>query len=194
MNKHSSHPLYPVWKTMIARCENPGHNRYHRYGGRGIEVCEEWHDFTEFSKWSVKSGYKKGYQIDRINSDGNYDPDNCRWTTSKVNNNNRSNNRIVVYKGVSKTLSDWSSDPRSQVTYKVLWERLQDGWEFERALTTPMRRKGGYRVVEAFGEEKSLTEWVDDPRCQVTSVKTLWKRINDGWSPESALTRPTRRR
>jgi hypothetical protein len=179
---------------MIARCENPNHNRYHRYGGRGISVCAAWKDFDEFAKWAVKSGYKKSYQIDRIDHDGDYEPDNCRWTTSRVNNRNRTNNRIVTWKGVSKTLADWADDPRSQVPYKVLWERLEDGWEFEKALMTPMRRKGGYRVITAFGESKSLTEWVEDPRCEVDSVKTLWKRINDGWPPERALTRPMRRR
>ena len=149
---------------MIARCENPNHNRYHRYGGRGIKVCEEWHDFPEFSRWAVRSGYKKTYQIDRINSDGDYEPDNCRWTTGRVNNNNRTNNRIVVYQGVSKTLSDWADDPRCHVQYKVLWERLQDGWDFDKALMAPLRRKGGYRVIEAFGESKSLTEWLEDSR------------------------------
>lgn len=194
MNKQSNHPLYPVWKTMIARCENEKHNRYHRYGGRGISVCEDWHDFDEFSRWAVRSGYRKGYQIDRIHTDGDYEPDNCRWTTSKQNNRNRSNNRLVTWEGQTKTLAEWAEDPRCHVEYKVLWERLQDGWDFEKALTVPMRRKNGYRVVTAFGESKSLTEWMEDPRCEVPRLATLWKRINDGWPPESALTRPVRDR
>ena len=74
----------------------------------------------------------------------------------------------------------------------MLWERLEDGWEFGKALTTPQRRKGGYRMIEAFGESKSVTEWVSDPRCSV-KLSTLWKRINDGWPAERAITTAVRR-
>lgn len=190
----SRHPLYPVWKTMIARCENPGHNRYHRYGGRGITVCAEWRDFDEFARWASKSGYRKGLQIDRINTDGNYEPSNCRWATSRDQNRNRSNNRLVTYSGVTKTLAEWADDPRSEVPYSVLWERMKDGWDFEDALTTPQRRKNGYRVIAAFGEEKSITEWTTDERCPDVPLSTMWKRINDGWSPERAISVPVRGR
>ena len=190
----STEPLYAVWKTMLARCENPKHNRYHVYGGRGVRVCEAWHEYLEFRRWASGSGYRRGLQIDRINTDGEYSSSNCRWTTSKVNNNNRRNNRMVTYKGFTKTLSEWASDSRCVVQYKVLWERLEDGWEFEKALCTPERRKGGYRLVVAFGETKSITEWMKDPRCVVAKMQTLWKRINDGWSPEKALTTRTKER
>lgn len=178
---------------MKARCYNPNHNRYHVYGGSGIQVCHEWrNDFWAFEKWANRSGWRKGYQIDRINTDGNYEPDNCRWVTSKDNNRNRRNNRLVTYLGVTKTLSEWADDDRSQVPYKVLWERMQDGWKFEKALLTPMRRKNGYRVIRAWEEEKSITEWVEDPRCPGVNIKTLWKRINNGWVPERAISTPTR--
>ena len=191
----TSHPLYPVWNQMKARCYNPKSNRYHNYGGRGIEVCWEWrNDFWAFEKWANRSGWRKGYQIDRINTDGNYEPDNCRWVTPKDNNRNRRNNRLVTYLGVTKTLSEWADDDRSQVSYKVLWERMQDGWKFEKALLTPMRRKNGYRVIRAWEEEKSITEWVEDPRCPGVNIKTLWKRINDGWVPERAISTPPRSR
>lgn len=190
----TSEPLYAVWSTMRARCENPKHNRYHVYGGRGITVCSEWQDYLTFRRWATRSGYKAGLQIDRRNTDGNYEPGNCYWTSAKQQQRNRRNNRLVTAYGITKTLADWADDPRCVVPYKVLWERLQDGKEFKEALTTPMRRRGGYRLIEAFGESKSVTEWLDDPRCQPTSVAVLWKRINDGWPSEAAITRPVRGR
>lgn len=184
----TSEPLYAVWNTMRARCENPKHNRYHVYGGRGITVCDEWRDFTRFRSWASRSGYRRGLQIDRVNTDGHYEPSNCEWRSPRDQQRNRRNNRIVTFAGVSKPLAAWADDPRCTVPYKVLWERLEDGWEFERALITSQRRKDGWRLIEAFGESKSVAEWVNDPRCPGLKLQTLWKRINDGWPSERAIT------
>jgi hypothetical protein len=189
----TSEPLHAVWRAMLARCENPKQNRYHHYGGRGITVCPEWHDYTRFRSWASRTGYRKGLQLDRLDNDGNYAPSNCAWRSPKDQQRNRRNNRIITFQGVSKPLAEWADDPRCVVAYKVLWERLEDGWDFAAALTTPQRRKGGYRLIEAFGESKSVTEWVNDPRCQAGSVKTLWNRVNLGWPPERAITAPVRR-
>lgn len=189
---NTKEPLYAVWGTMRARCENPKHNRYHLYGGRGISVCDEWQSYLTFRAWASGSGYRKGYQIDRINSDGDYEPSNCRWVSPKDQQRNRRNNRVITFAGMSKPLAAWADDPRCVVPYKMLWERLQDGWEFERALITPQRRTGGYRLITAFGETKSVTEWVKDPRCPGVKAQTLWKRVNDGWPSERAISTHTR--
>ena len=191
---NTKEPLYAVWGTMKARCENPKHNRYHIYGGRGITVCDEWHDYLTFRKWATKAGYRSGLQIERVNTDGNYEPSNCEWRSAKDQQRNRRNNRIITYKGVSKSLAEWADDPRCTVPYKTLWERLEDGWEFEDALTRPQRRQGGYRLISAWNEEKSVTEWLADPRCPGLKHQTLWKRINDGWPSERAISTPTRGR
>ena len=190
----TSEPLYGVWNTMRARCESPKHNRYHIYGGRGITVCAEWQDYTKFRSWASRSGYRSGLQIERVDTNGNYEPSNCEWRSPKDQQRNRRNNRIVTYKGVSKPLAAWADDYRCVVPYKVLWGRLEEGWEFEKALITPQRRTGGYRLITAFGETKSVTEWVNDPRCGAGTVKTLWKRINDGWPAERAVSTQLRRR
>ena len=187
-------PLYAVWKTMLARCENPNHNQYPRYGGRGIIVCEEWHDYETFRDWATSHGYRKGLQIDRVHVNENYEARNCRFVSSKDQNRNRSNNRLITAFGTTKSLAEWADDARCAVPYKMLWERLQDGWEFNRAIAEPQRRKGGYRMIEAFGETKSVTEWVDDRRCNAGTVTNLWARINYGWLAERAITAPLRGR
>ena len=77
--------LYRVWTSMRTRCLNPRSQKWHRYGGRGIKICEEWGDYAVFREWAIGTGYRKGLTIDRIDNDGNYEPDNCRWVTKSMN-------------------------------------------------------------------------------------------------------------
>ena len=82
----SKHPLYRKWSGMITRVTNNKEEKWHRYGGRGITICDEWrNDFKAFYDWSIKNGWKKGLTIDRINNDGNYEPSNCQWITMREN-------------------------------------------------------------------------------------------------------------
>lgn len=86
--------LYYSWYAMVDRCNNPKNKRFHRYGGRGISVCEEWEkDFSVFREWAMKNGYSDDLSIDRIDNDGNYEPSNCKWSTAKEQANNRSTNK-----------------------------------------------------------------------------------------------------
>lgn len=90
--KHGKHKdkIYKVWTSLKQRCNNPNCTGYYRYGGRGISYCEEWEQFKPFYDWSISHGYEEGLTIDRIDNDGNYEPNNCRWVTHKENCNNRS--------------------------------------------------------------------------------------------------------
>lgn len=74
--------LYSIWKSMKTRCNNPKSKAYNYYGGRGIHICDLWqNDFSAFKEWALENGYSDELTIDRKNPDGNYEPQNCRWTT-----------------------------------------------------------------------------------------------------------------
>ena len=126
--------LYSVWQGMLKRCHRPGSHNYGMYGARGISVCDEWcNDFMVFHKWAIANGYKDGLAIDRIDNDGNYSPDNCRWATSKVNGNNRRTNKIVEYNGESKTVSQWASF--FGVDYDIFYARMRnEGFSIDKYL------------------------------------------------------------
>ena len=124
---------------MLKRCYKPSNHAYHRYGGRGIAVSTNWHDFNTFCEWALANGSSKELQLDRIDNDGDYEPDNCRFVAVKVNQNNRSNNKIITAWGEAKTLSNWALDDRCKVTYRQAQYRITNlGWDAERALTAPI--------------------------------------------------------
>jgi hypothetical protein len=105
-NKGCNKRIYCIWLGMIYRCSK----RYHapqNYFYKGITVCEEWHDFDVFCNWAINNGYNDSLTIDRIDNDGNYCPNNCRWVTMKVQQNNRSNNVFIEYLGERKTMKQW---------------------------------------------------------------------------------------
>lgn len=99
--------LYSVWRTMLHRCNDPKRVKYRDYGGRGIAVCEEWKDANVFMDWAFENGYKTGLQLDRIDNNGNYHPENCRFVTPKENSRNRRNTKRLTINGETKTVVEW---------------------------------------------------------------------------------------
>lgn len=126
---------------MRQRCSNEGTKDFDRYGGRGIRVCKEWdEDFSEFYTWALQNGYSDSLSIDRIDVHGDYEPTNCRWTTMKVQENNRTDNVVVEYGGKSQTLAEWADE--YGLKYTTFYRRLERGWDFHDALTRPVRKRG----------------------------------------------------
>ena len=112
-DKKARRKCWVTWYNMKWRCENPNAEYYHRYGGRGIRVCEEWHDFDAFMNWSYESGYDPYAEfaqctLDRIDNDGDYCPENCKWTDIKEQTKHTCRSNHVTYKGNTLTIIEWS--------------------------------------------------------------------------------------
>lgn len=131
--------LYGIWVGMRARCNRKTHHAYERYGGRGIKVCDEWNDFTNFALWALDNGYTDELTIERKNVDGDYNADNCLWIPRGEQARNRSNNRKITYMGISKTGAEWARELGFKDKHAI-FDRLDNGWSTEKALSTPPRR------------------------------------------------------
>lgn len=129
--------LYRIWKSMRNRCLNPNNTHWDAYGGRGITVCPEWDDYTVFRKWAMSHGYTDELTIDRIDVNGNYCPENCRWAAFDEQANNKRNSRLITIGGVAHTLAQWSAI--SGINRGTLKSRLKSGWSDEDLLRPATR-------------------------------------------------------
>lgn len=122
--------LYKVYNGMKNRCCNKNASNYEYYGGRGIKVCNEWVDnFKNFYDWAINNDYHEGLSIDRIDTNGDYEPNNCKWKTSKQQCNNKRNNVHLTYNGKTQTLSQWAEELGTN--YNTMASRYYRGWEVE---------------------------------------------------------------
>ena len=132
--------LYTIWVDMRRRCSCSSEPSYKNYGGRGITVCKEWQEsFLAFKEWAMKNGYSEKLTIDRINANGGYCPQNCRWATLKQQGNNRRNNVCVTVNGEIHTLSEWSEI--TGISYHTITKRRYRGWSDVDAVTMPVNRR-----------------------------------------------------
>ena len=131
--------IHNIWLTMRQRCNKPRCSTYHKYGAKGIRVCEEWDkSFEAFRDWSFSHGYTDTLTIDRIDPKGNYEPANCRWVTQKVQQNNRSNNVLLTYNGETHSLAFWSEI--KGLPYRILYDRYRRRWDVNRIFEQPIRK------------------------------------------------------
>jgi hypothetical protein len=138
---------YTAWVHMIGRCENPNDAKFASYAGRGIKVCEKWR--RSFAAFLADVGPRPSpsHSLDRFpNNDGDYEPGNVRWATPSQQQRNTRRNRLVTFGGVKLPLVAWCE--RFGLDYHVVRDRLEYGWTVDRALTTPVLRRG--RVVNEF--------------------------------------------
>lgn len=144
--------VYTIWNAMVARCYRPSHEAYERYGGRGIQMCDEWRSFAGFRQWALSSGYADNLSVDRIDNDKGYEPSNCRWATVAEQAKNRRDSRAITAFGETKLLIDWANDPRCTTSIGTLRKRLASGQPPEFALgaseTDARRRASVIRETE----------------------------------------------
>jgi len=146
--------LYMIWKNMKQRCYNPNRDFYYLYGAKGIRVCDDWHDFVPFMNWAMNNGYTDELTIDRLDSEKDYEPNNCHWVTdvensraaiAKKGTSIQTKYKIIritdvyMYNGVEKNVGEWAKEYGMPVD--TLKTRLKREWSIERALTQTVRKK-----------------------------------------------------
>jgi len=175
--------LYNIWYGMKARCYNPKHIFYYDYGGRGITICNEWkNDVIVFYNWTIVNGYQDDLSIDRIDNDGNYEPDNCKWVSYKDQTNNTSRNHFETFNNKTQTMGQWATE--LEIDYSLLIHRLYAGWSVEKAFTEPIliRNNPKYtfdnktQTLTQWSKELGIARWVINNRirlgCPIEKVFT----------------------
>jgi hypothetical protein len=135
LSRRGDRAIYDTHASMLTRCTNPVSADFNQYGGRGISLCDEWKDVRAFHAWALAAGYAPGLSLDRIDNDGPYSPQNCRWATPSQQARNRRNNRHITAFGQTRLLCEWADYAR--ISASTLRGRLRRGWTPERALTEP---------------------------------------------------------
>lgn len=131
-------PEYCTWKRIRQRCNNNKNPDYPQYGGRGIVVCSEWSSFEQFYA-DMGPRPSKDHSLDRIDNNGNYCKNNCRWATANEQANNKRSNKALTHKGETRTMSQWAAE--SGMCYSTLRGRIRRGWDMDRALTEPVGKQ-----------------------------------------------------
>ena len=143
-------PLHLTWQSLRSRCKDMSDSRY---GGRGISVCPEWDRYENFAEWARSNGYDPNLSIDRIDNDGPYSPDNCRWATPQEQARNRRSSRFVTMLGETRVLAEWRGDPRCVPRPLTFQQRVVDGWDPLEAFTTPALTKWNTRRGARFSRQ-----------------------------------------
>ncbi len=129
--------LYYIYDNMMKRCYSETSEKYPLYGGRGITVCEEWrNNRNAFFEWALLNGYDADLTIDRIDVNGNYCPENCRWSTQKEQANNMTNNHFLSHQGETHSIAEWAEI--TGIPASTLYARISKGWDPDIALSTPV--------------------------------------------------------
>lgn len=154
--RHNMHktPIYRSWVGMKQRCDNPNSPHFHRYGGRGINVCPAWGEFEGFLA-DMGPSYFPGGTLDRMDNDKGYCPENCRWVSRRTQSNNRGNNVRVTHKGETRTLSEWSA--ATGIARHILAYRYSQGWDADKLFTTDDLRGTNTQKIYVVYEGRKVT-------------------------------------
>ena len=176
---------YRIWTGIKTRCLNKNTDSYKDYGGRGIVICDRWkYSFKNFL--DDMGECPSGLTIERINNNGNYEPDNCKWATSKEQCNNTRSNRLIEYNGEVKTLKQWAD------TLKIHWSTLRNklekyGQDIERAFTEPVNHK---KQIEHKGETHTISQWAEI--LGMPRYVLVYRLNNPSWDVEKSFTTPAK--
>lgn len=178
--------LYEIWKGMKRRCYDVKRKEYKNYGGRGIEVCDEWaNNFSAFYTWALENGYNNALTIERNDVNGNYEPSNCRWATKKEQANNRRDNQFLTYNGKTQTIAQWAKE--LNINQNTLRNRIQKGWSDGEIFSKSVQSRHN---ITFNGETKSLRQWSIDTGISYSTLQSRLYEFN--WDIEKALTTYTK--
>lgn len=186
----SSSKLNCIYSRMKTVCLNPKSRDYKNYGGKGVDVCDEWKDSTKvgihknvtqgwinFKEWALKNGYEEGLTLRLINRNGNYCPQNCRWE------NAIGNQLVLTYKGKTQTLIEWCEE--LNLDYKLVSNRISKRhWSAEKAFETK-RCSPPTRLIEYNGKTQSVTEWSKEVGIGIATILNRLDLLH--WSVEKTL-------
>lgn len=174
--------IYECWSRMISRCSNPKGKDFKHYGGRGISVCGEWKDFSNFLR-DMQPTWKKGLTLERDNVHLGYSKSNCRWASQRVQTRNKRNNIVLTIEGRSQVLADWAQE--YGVKYLTAYARFKKGWPNDRIFG---QQKGRLKIITITlnGISRPLAEYCREFRLNYSTVAS---RLEAGWPVSKALTK-----
>lgn len=176
--------IFSIWRNMLARCSIDSKRKdADYYAQKGIRVCEEWKTYESFEKWALENGYDENLTIDRIDENGDYEPNNCQWITIAEQQRKKKCNRWFSHKGTNKILSDWANE--LNIPLKTLADRIDKlGYSFEEAINKKPGLNKNSVILIYEGKEVNLT--MLSKVCGI-SVSTVSKHIKQGDSVEQIV-------
>ena len=180
--------IYRIWENMKQRCYNEKNHKFRIYGARGIKICDEWlNDVTKFYEWSLKNGYADNLSIDRIDVNGDYCPENCRWATMVEQQNNKNQNIIINYKDEKFTLSEFCR--KLNLNYRTIVGRIKiyKSYDGEIILQKPkFKPHPGKRKMITFNNETlSRKDWCD--KLGIKESSYCWKQYKTKMSDDELI-------
>ena len=192
--------LYHIYNGMKERCYSTQSKSYKYYGAKGITICEQWlNDWNSFKEWSLNNGYTDDLTIDRIDVNGIYEPNNCRWVDNKTQANNKTDNKYLTYKGETKTLAEWCDELK--LPYHTIKARLNKlGMSVEEAFETPKQwneykygegvTKVGNKIYLTYNNKTlSINEWLKELNLDYKH-EFFAVRARKGWSAKEIIETP----